>query len=315
MLSLEEALIRLGDKASWLDESTYKAWNIKALFNHPIYGEWWTLPSTVAKGHEHPSDGHKKSNETNIQKYGRVVNYVKQPEDITGKKYGELTVIKQVSVNPARWECYCSCGKTYIVKGTSLRIGKTTNCGCQRKIWAKIRAAEFSSQFIGIKYSKWEVIAIDTNDNDKLICRCDCGTIRSINRPSLIDGRSTNCGCNTPIYKTEEMCRKIIENITEYRWPKKKLFKNPETGFYLELDGYCKELNMAFEYDGEQHYSPISFGSGDDLLADRQKRDLMKNECCSQLNIILLRIPFTSKNNLEEYIVNLLISHKILKGG
>ncbi|MDP4117691.1 MAG: AP2 domain-containing protein [Bacillota bacterium] len=60
--------------------------------------------------------------------------------DITGNKYGRLTVIKRAenSVSPngcvfAKWECRCDCGNVVTVKGYLLRSGNTKSCGCSRK--------------------------------------------------------------------------------------------------------------------------------------------------------------------------------------
>jgi len=53
--------------------------------------------------------------------------------DITGQKFGRLTVIKRVENdkwNKARWLCKCECGNEVIVVGTSLRSGETQSCGC-----------------------------------------------------------------------------------------------------------------------------------------------------------------------------------------
>ena len=55
--------------------------------------------------------------------------------DLTGKIFGRLTVIKQVS-NPykgdhhACWLCKCSCGKETVVPSNSLLKGNTSSCGC-----------------------------------------------------------------------------------------------------------------------------------------------------------------------------------------
>lgn len=55
--------------------------------------------------------------------------------DLTGKKFGKLTVIKRThnSVhNAAQWVCICDCGKTVVVNSNNLRTGHTKSCGCSR---------------------------------------------------------------------------------------------------------------------------------------------------------------------------------------
>lgn len=63
--------------------------------------------------------------------------------DMTGKKFGRLTVVgmariresKPTASKPhgkkvARWLCQCSCGKKSEVDGGNLRSGRTVSCGC-----------------------------------------------------------------------------------------------------------------------------------------------------------------------------------------
>lgn len=54
--------------------------------------------------------------------------------DITGQKFGKLTVIKRANDigNVATWLCQCDCGNTIIVQGNNLKNGHTTSCGCIR---------------------------------------------------------------------------------------------------------------------------------------------------------------------------------------
>lgn len=55
--------------------------------------------------------------------------------DLTGKRYGDLVVIRRsqnTEKGLATWECLCDCGKTTIVRGSSLRNGTVNSCGCRR---------------------------------------------------------------------------------------------------------------------------------------------------------------------------------------
>lgn len=59
--------------------------------------------------------------------------------DLTGKKFGRLTVIEVAdsSKGKLRWRCKCDCGKEIVVYGTSLKSGNTKSCGCFRTENAK----------------------------------------------------------------------------------------------------------------------------------------------------------------------------------
>lgn len=54
--------------------------------------------------------------------------------DMTGKRFGRLTVLKEagksLSNGGITWLCKCDCGKQIVVLGASLRSGNTKSCGC-----------------------------------------------------------------------------------------------------------------------------------------------------------------------------------------
>ena len=57
--------------------------------------------------------------------------------DLTGQRYGRLTVLEEAEpvVYPngrkvRRWKCLCDCGKETVVRHGGLRIGTTQSCGC-----------------------------------------------------------------------------------------------------------------------------------------------------------------------------------------
>lgn len=53
--------------------------------------------------------------------------------DLTGEKYGRLTVTGKYGKNPrgiTLWSCKCDCGKEKIVRSDHLREGRVVSCGC-----------------------------------------------------------------------------------------------------------------------------------------------------------------------------------------
>ena len=52
--------------------------------------------------------------------------------DLTGQKFGKLTVIKRAESDKIKpvWECLCDCGNIKNINGNDLRQGVTKSCGC-----------------------------------------------------------------------------------------------------------------------------------------------------------------------------------------
>lgn len=55
--------------------------------------------------------------------------------DLTGQKFGRLTVVKKNGCQNGHilWDCDCECGNTITVKGIHLKSGHTQSCGCYKK--------------------------------------------------------------------------------------------------------------------------------------------------------------------------------------
>lgn len=70
-----------------------------------------------------------------------------------GKKFGRLKVIRckenyKSTINQRHYECFCECGNTIVVPGSSLLSGLTRSCGCLQK--------EKSSKNIKIQNKKFQ---------------------------------------------------------------------------------------------------------------------------------------------------------------
>jgi len=107
-------------------------------------------------------------------------------------------------------------------------------------------------------------------------------------------------------YRSEELCREIIEDNLLEKFPKKR----PDWLHGLELDGYNEELNIAFEYNGIQHYEYNEhFHKGDLANLETQKaRDRDKYRLCREHKVNLVIIPYQydyrQPKELEDFILN-----------
>lgn len=55
--------------------------------------------------------------------------------DMTGEKYGRLTVISYIPISrgKSKWLCQCDCGNETFVTRSNLVMGKIRSCGCMKK--------------------------------------------------------------------------------------------------------------------------------------------------------------------------------------
>src|SRR5438034_6367232 len=58
--------------------------------------------------------------------------------------------------------------------------------------------ADVDLSILGQKIGRWTILSRRWEPQGKrtfLLCRCDCGTEKEVERRSILDGRSTSCGC------------------------------------------------------------------------------------------------------------------------
>lgn len=121
--------------------------------------------------------------------------------DLTGQKFGKLTVIKRVKGKDKKnsyWLCKCDCGNEKVFAGSTLKNGDAVSCGCYNNQLKTERYKDITGQRFGkltaikrVKGSLWE-------------CKCDCGNTCNVLANNL--GRTTiSCGCNK-VKKVVEDC-------------------------------------------------------------------------------------------------------------
>ena len=67
---------------------------------------------------------------------------------------------------------------------------------------------------------------------------------------------------------------------------------------------FNKDLMVACEYNGQQHYNYVPFfHRTKDAFYNQQYRDKQKREVCKKLGIFLIEVPYTiQENSIENFI-------------
>ena len=130
--------------------------------------------------------------------------------DLTGQKFGKLTVLgfggyeQNTRQRVAMWNCHCDCGSDCQVEG--YLAGPADG---EKAAAVSGRAAD---QMEGERFGKLVVLGADPENHttlQKVLCRCDCGNVRSVATRELKNGKITSCGCDEP---AQTQCRRILWN-------------------------------------------------------------------------------------------------------
>jgi very-short-patch-repair endonuclease len=74
----------------------------------------------------------------------------------------------------------------------------------------------------------------------------------------------------------------------------------------LIFDFYLPEYNLCLEFDGRQHFEPISFFGGEDGFYKRKINDHIKNDYCLLNGIELVRISYEDINLVEKILSSII---------
>lgn len=110
------------------------------------------------------------------------------------------------------------------------------------------------------------------------------------------------------ISRGERLCCQTMERIYGVpftsTWP--EWLVNGETNHTLELDCYNPELQIAVEYNGEQHYKWPNFTNQTyQQFLDQVRRDQLKVELCDRNGVYLIVVPYNvAYDNIPAYIMS-----------
>lgn len=128
---------------------------------------------------------------------------------------------------------------------------------------------------------------------------------RFSNRYRHVVDRGQWCPTCNRGFISEEMARAAFEHLFQFKFKKTrpKWLRNSR-GYQMEIDGYCPELKIGFEYQGIQHFEPKGIwlrnrGSGEALLKERIADDELKAKLCKNHGIALFILDY--KTPYESY--------------
>jgi hypothetical protein len=117
-------------------------------------------------------------------------------------------------------------------------------------------------------------------------------------------------GCPKCISSRGETLVRLILEEHNILYEEQKKFENLMDKNKLRCDFYLPEYNTVIEYNGLQHYEPISVFGGLNGLMQTQKRDLIKYAYLEANKIELIIIRFDNNNPLEYLLEKLKIQSK-----
>ncbi len=230
---------------------------------------------------------------TKPNNYQFSINHLKQ---VAKKNKGLLLTKKYYGVT-ANYKWQCSKGHKFFARADSIKRGQwCRKCAEDSKRSSIEKMNQMAKKRGGKCLSKRYVSA-----HKPLKWECKNGH-QWYAAAANIRGNSTLrpewCPYCSNTFLSEEICRTIFEQIFDNKFLKKRpTWLVNSDGNRMELDGYCENLKLAFEYQGKQHFNLSSFITSQKDLDKRQKDDRRKKYLCKKNKVQLIVINY--RDNLD----------------
>ena len=197
-------------------------------------------------------------------------------------------------------------GTIFCARPANVLNGNTICPTCSRRILHEKFA--YSTEEFNLLIKEKDLILDEPYISAHVMTRFKCLKCGRIfySRPSSILYKDSGCPyCSGTI--GERLMNQILEELGHYCTPQYKFnecrYINP-----LKYDLYDEQDNIAYEYNGEQHYFPVDFaGKGEEWARNQfiinQTRDKIKIDYCNKNNIPLIIIPYWEKDNMKNFIL------------
>jgi hypothetical protein len=170
-----------------------------------------------------------------------------------------------------------------------------------------------------VKYLNWlrGILGYKTNDDwykltcDDLINNYGSALVQKYGSPAVILIKYIDYDWDILKFESRLKNQKTLYDIVKKIYPDEKVEWNynhkqlrfKESNLPMQLDVFVPNLNLAFEYQGEQHFFPIEHWGGERAFVFGLKRDDEKRVACQENGIKLVEIDY-NWDRTEEFVRN-----------
>jgi hypothetical protein len=212
-------------------------------------------------------------------------------EQLAKKHSGRCIAVEYLGAHvPLEWEC--ADGHRWMAKPTNIKSGRWCPKCRNEKLSEKFRRTDALSLFRDVAASRGGKVLTTTaprNDNQLIEWQCARGHKWRAKPNNILNGKwCPECSVGVG----ERICRLYFEQLFGQpfpcTWPEWLIIG----GTRRELDGFCDQLGLAFEHQGQQHFRKVARFRVDDASLERGKRvDEAKINLCRKHGVTLIQIP------------------------
>lgn len=156
----------------------------------------------------------------------------------------------------------------------------------------------------GEKYDYSEVEYVRSNENVKIFCKGHGGYFYQRPGNHLNGANCSKCKKSKGEVKISNILKNLnIEYVEQFSFDDCKYVRKLKYDFVV----FVNTRKACIEYNGEQHYNPISAFGGEDNLKIIKLKDDIKLDYCRKNNIPLLVIHYKDFKSLEKIVCNFVL--------
>ena len=198
------------------------------------------------------------------------------------------------------------CGHAFAVDLTIFK-GRCVNCSAHKaeKYFKSKVLEKLGSEYSFINFTHRPELS-EGYRRGVVVEHFNCGHVYETSYSKILEGSK----CPNCVYSRGEKAVADVLDSLSIEYTREHSFE------YLgrkRFDFFIPSLNIAIEYDGEQHYKSIDAWGGEEYLESVRQSDALKNDFCEYMGIDLLRIPYWEFDNIHEIVTNFIDTVKLMR--